>query len=115
MLPQNIAMETGVVVLATGFSSYTPHTGEYGFGENQEVMTLPDLLQKLAEMKDEKGGQLHLDGRRIRSLAIIHCVGSRQIPGVHEEDENGHLNEYCSRVCCSASINAANTIREDCP
>ncbi|QJT07753.1 CoB--CoM heterodisulfide reductase iron-sulfur subunit A family protein [Oceanidesulfovibrio marinus] len=115
MLPQNIALETGVVVLATGFSSYTPHTGEYGFGENQEVITLPDLLQKLSEMKDEKGGQLHLDGRRIRSLAIIHCVGSRQIPGVHEEDENGHLNEYCSRVCCSASINAANTIRESFP
>jgi heterodisulfide reductase subunit A len=39
-------------------------------------------------------------------------VGSRQIPGIHPEDASGHLNEYCSRTCCSATLNAANIIRE---
>ena len=40
-------------------------------------------------------------------MAMIHCVGSRQIPGIHEADEAGVLNEYCSRTCCTATIQAA--------
>lgn len=43
---------------------------------------------------------------------MIHCVGSRQIPGIHPLNENGSLNEYCSRTCCSATLHAAATIRE---
>ena len=46
---------------------------------------------------------------------MIHCVGSRQIPGIHEENEGGYLNEYCSRTCCSATLYAANQIRENYP
>ena len=46
---------------------------------------------------------------------MIHCVGSRQIPGIHEENEGGYLNEYCSRTCCSATLYAANLIRERYP
>jgi len=61
------------------------------------------------------GPEFHLDKRKIRSLVLIHCVGSRQIPGIHEEDASGHLNEYCSRTCCSATIHAANRIREHYP
>jgi heterodisulfide reductase subunit A len=61
------------------------------------------------------GHTLEVNGRKIRSIAMIHCVGSRQIPGVHEEDENGYLNEYCSRTCCSATLHAANEIRKHHP
>jgi heterodisulfide reductase subunit A len=46
---------------------------------------------------------------------MIHCVGSRQIPGIHPETEGGYLNEYCSRTCCSATLNAAKIIRKTCP
>jgi heterodisulfide reductase subunit A len=42
---------------------------------------------------------------------MIHCVGSRKIPGVHEETEGEYLNEYCSRTCCSATLHAANVVR----
>jgi heterodisulfide reductase subunit A len=56
-----------------------------------------------------------LHGRPIRSMALIHCVGSRQIPGIHAENEGGYLNEYCSRTCCSAALYAANLIREHYP
>lgn len=109
-----LALETGVVILATGFSSYRPRSGEYGYGENPEVLTLPEFLRLLARSR-RTGGALSLDGRTIRRMAIIHCVGSRQIPGVHQEREDGTLNEHCSRVCCSASINAAVTVRESWP
>jgi heterodisulfide reductase subunit A len=109
------AVQTGVIVLATGFSSYVPRQGEYGYGEHPQVVTLPDLIRKMADMPGDAGGTMTLDGRPVRRAALVHCVGSRQIPGVHEEDEHGRLNEYCSRVCCSAAIRTANEIRERFP
>lgn len=107
-------VETGVVVLATGFAPYAPRAGEYGYGDLKEVMTLPQFILKTAD-SEKKGKFLDLDGREVRSVAMIHCVGSRQIPGIHEEDESGHLNEYCSRTCCAATIHVANHIRENHP
>jgi len=109
--PDEFTVETGVIILATGFTSYTPSTGEYGFGEHEQVITLPELIRSMAENKTS-GNLLAYNGRKIRSMAMIHCVGSRQIPGIHPEDEEGHLNEYCSRTCCSATLNAANIIRK---
>ncbi|WP_054689453.1 CoB--CoM heterodisulfide reductase iron-sulfur subunit A family protein [Desulfosarcina cetonica] len=112
--PSTISLETGMIVLATGFTPYTPRHGEYGFGESPHVITLPQLIEKMA---DQPAGRncLEIDGRRIRSMVMIHCVGSRQIPGIHPEDESGHLNEYCSRTCCTATLATANRIRETCP
>ena len=107
-------VEAGVVVLATGIKPYAPRHGEYGFGDFKEVITLPELIKNMAQKKDN-GTVLELNGRTIRSVAMIHCVGSRQIPGIHEEDETGYMNEYCSRTCCSATLNAANTMREKYP
>jgi heterodisulfide reductase subunit A len=107
-------VEAGVVVLATGIKPYTPRHGEYGFGEYEEVITLPELI-KIMGASGNNGSSLEVRGRKIKSLAMIHCVGSRQIPGIHEEDETGYMNEYCSRTCCSATLNAANTIRETYP
>ncbi|SHF94841.1 heterodisulfide reductase subunit A [Desulfacinum infernum DSM 9756] len=103
-------VDTGVVVLATGFQPYEPRKGEYGYGEMPEVVTLPQFIEALRDA-DADGSFLTLGGRPIRSVAMIHCVGSRQIPGVHEEDASGHLNEYCSRTCCSATLFAANQVR----
>ena len=107
-------VETGVVVLATGFRPYTPHRGEYGYLEFQEVITLPELIQQMAEAPED-GKFLKIGEREIRSIAMIHCVGSRQIPGIHEPDASGNLNEYCSRTCCSALLHGANRIRENYP
>jgi heterodisulfide reductase subunit A2 len=110
--PEEFGLDAGIIVLATGFKPYQPRTGEYGFGEFPEVVTLPEFIRLAAEAG---GDTLVVNGRPIRSLAMIHCVGSRQIPGIHEENEGGYLNEYCSRTCCSATLNAANLIRENYP
>jgi heterodisulfide reductase subunit A len=48
-------------------------------------------------------------------MALIHCVGSRQIEGVHKPRADGRVNDYCSRVCCTASLAAANRVRERFP
>jgi heterodisulfide reductase subunit A2 len=112
--PETFDLDAGVVVLATGFRPYQPKPGEYGYREFPEVVTLPELIRLLPEVPAE-GGALVLNGRPIRHLALIHCVGSRQIPGIHSENEGGYLNEYCSRTCCSATIYHANLIRENYP
>ncbi len=108
--PTEFSLETGAVILATGFRPYAPRRAEYGYGEFKEVVTLSDFIQKAALA--DPGHVLEIDGRPIRSIAMIHCVGSRQIPGLHEPDESGCLNEYCSRTCCTAMLQAAARTRE---
>jgi heterodisulfide reductase subunit A len=109
-----VTFETGAVVMATGFRPYTPGYGEYGYLSHPEVMTLPEFLEETASnCPDEK--VLKVKGRRIKRLAFIHCVGSRQIPGIHEPEDDGDLNEYCSRTCCSAVLRTAVEIRESYP
>ena len=110
---EEVEVKAGVIVLATGFRPYRPRRGEYGYGEFPQVVTLPELIHLLAEAP--AGDTLVLNGRPVRHAAMIHCVGSRQIPGIHEENEGGYLNEYCSRTCCSATLYAANLIRERYP
>jgi heterodisulfide reductase subunit A len=112
--PASFVIETGVIVLATGFKSYAPKSGEYGFETHREVITLPELIKRMAQNRNS-GDYLEVAGRKIRSMAMIHCVGSRQIPGIHPEDADGRLNEYCSRTCCTATLNAANIVRQTYP
>jgi len=111
---EEYTVEAGVILLATGFRPYSPRKGEYGFGEFEEVVTLPEFIKLMAKSR-RNGDLLEIKGKKIKSVAIIHCVGSRQIPTIHEEDETGHLNEYCSRTCCTATLHAANTVRENYP
>lgn len=107
-------METGVIVFATGFQPYAPQEGEYGYLKQPEVITLPELIRHMAEGRPA-GRRLTVGERKIRRVAFIHCVGSRQIPGIHEPGRDGQLNEYCSRTCCSATLQAAVRIRESYP
>lgn len=109
-----VKIDTGAIVMATGSVLYTPFKGEFGFGRHREVITLQDLIYILKENKSS-GSALEFNGRRIKNMVMIHCVGSRQIPGIHQPKENGRLNEYCSRVCCSSMLNASNQIREKFP
>ena len=107
-------LESGVIVFATGFQTYQPHQGEYGYERYPDVITLPELIRHLAANTSD-GDTLRINGRKIRRVALIHCVGSRQIPGIHEENPDGTLNEYCSRTCCTATLQAACEIRERYP
>ena len=55
------------------------------------------------------------NGRPIRNICLVHCVGSRQVEGVHEAGPDGRINEYCSRVCCTATLRAAVDLRRRFP
>jgi len=112
--PSEIGLDVGAIVVATGFDLYEPHEGEYGYGKHAEVITLAQLIRLLDE-QGPTGGKLQRNGRPIRNVCLIHCVGSRQVEGIHEPGPDGRLNDYCSRVCCTATLHTANEIRERFP
>lgn len=111
--PKSFEITVGAVVVATGFDPYTPPQGEYGFGELPQVITLPQLIRQLGLTKD--GQPLLLTGRAIRDVALIHCVGSRQIDGIHPPQADGQVNNYCSRVCCTATLHLTDELHKRFP
>ena len=112
--PIEFDINVGAVAVATGFRPYEPFPGEIGYGKFPEVITLPQL-ERLLAADGPTGGKLEWNGRSVRSLAMIHCVGSRQVDDVHQPQPDGQVNNYCSRVCCTATLNAANIIHERLP
>ena len=106
-------LTAGAVVVATGFDPYAPLHGEYGYGELPEVVTLPQLIRHLAEAGE--GSPLEWNGHPVRDVALIHCVGSRQVEGVHAPQPDGQVNNYCSRVCCTASLHLLEELHQRFP
>ena len=46
---EELDLDAGVIVLATGFRPYQPRQGEYGYQEFPEVVTLPEFIRLMAE------------------------------------------------------------------
>jgi heterodisulfide reductase subunit A2 len=111
--PLIFEVNVGAVVVATGFKPYEPQEGEYGYGVFPEVITLPQFIRLLALNDGEE--ELRWNGRVVRSAAFVHCVGSRQMDGVNPPQADGQVNSYCSRVCCTATLHAANELRRQFP
>jgi heterodisulfide reductase subunit A2 len=106
-------LNVGAIVVATGFDPYQPRQGEYGYGELSQVVTLPQLIRILASI--EMGKPLVWNGHPVRDVAFIHCVGSREIEGVDEPHEDGKINDYCSRVCCTATLHIIDDVHQRFP
>lgn len=111
--PQSFALLVGAIVVATGFDPYQPRQGEYGYGELSQVITLPQFIRTLAQLPE--GKPLIWNGHPVRDIAFIHCVGSREIEGVDEPHEDGQVNNYCSRVCCTATLHIMQDVQERFP
>ena len=109
-----IDISAGAIVVATGFEHYKPPKDEYGFGKLPQVVTLPDFIKWLSQTEEGSDHPV-MDGRPTRSVAFIHCAGSRQVKGVAKPAPDGSINEYCSRVCCTATLQAVCELREKHP
>ena len=107
-------IEVGILLIATGYEHYEPYNGEYGYGQFKQVITLPALIRML----DEQGpfqGLPRFNGRPVKNIGFIHCVGSRQLDGVTEPTGDRPINKHCSRVCCTATLQTANELRDKYP
>ncbi|MEF3280596.1 MAG: CoB--CoM heterodisulfide reductase iron-sulfur subunit A family protein [Elusimicrobiota bacterium] len=105
-------VKAGAIIIATGFDFYKPLDGEYGWGKSPFILTLPQFNELLEK---NTGSELEIEGKKIKSATFIHCVGSRQINGIDKPGKNGKVNEYCSRICCTAIIHSANRLKEKFP
>ncbi len=95
---ETVELTVGSIVVATGFEPYAPQAGEFGYGL-PGVVTLPEFKELLAT----GARPLAYQGRPVRSIAYVYCVGSRESP-----DRSGRT--YCSRYCCSATSHIATVV-----
>ncbi|MFW9981546.1 MAG: CoB--CoM heterodisulfide reductase iron-sulfur subunit A family protein [Candidatus Thorarchaeota archaeon] len=91
--------DVGTVIVATGFEPFKPF-GYYSYGESPNILTLAELQ----ELPPSKELTRPSDGKPVKKMVFIGCVGSR-LPGI-----KGH--EHCSRHCCSATAKAAADLRD---
>ncbi len=116
-LPEVVTLPQLIRLLAAARSeSGLPLPAGEGRGEGSVgAPAKPVLALTLSQRERELGvsrRELVWHGRPVRNIALIHCVGSRQIEGIHEPRDGQPLNEYCSRVCCTATLQAANELKE---
>ena len=109
---EKIQVKVASVVVATGFESYSPREGEYGYKVAKGVVTLPELEEmRLRSL----GGALEVEGRRVRDVAFIYCVGSRQKEEAQPAEGSAppaRSNRYCSRFCCNAAVNESSVLEK---
>jgi heterodisulfide reductase subunit A2 len=96
----------GGIIVATGFELYDPSVlPQYGYGVIPEVYTSLEFERLLSQTGPTSGKLLMKNSKEPESVAIIHCVGSR--------DKN--FKEYCSSVCCMYALKFARLIEKHSP
>jgi heterodisulfide reductase subunit A len=91
---QEEVLEHGVAIIATGGQPMEPD--EYAYGKDPRIMTSLELDRKLMDDDPVVG--------KARSAVFIQCVGSRE-PN----------RPYCSRVCCTHSVDTAVQLKKRSP
>ena len=101
--PQYLDVEVGAVIVSTGFKAIDPTAlVNYGYGRYPEVYTSLEFERLNNATGPTSGKILMKNGQPPGRVAIIHCVGSRDV----------RYRKYCSRVCCMYSMKFAHLERE---
>lgn len=100
---QVVELEVGAIILATGYDIFdASQIPQYGYGKYDNVITALEF-ERMTCAAGPTSGKIRLkDGRTPQSVAIIHCVGSR--------DKN--YREYCSKICCMYALKHAHHLRD---
>ena len=104
---RTLSVEISSIIWAAGWEPYDANKLDIlGFGKYPDVITNV-MMERLSAADGPTGGQILRPStkEKVSSVAFVQCAGSR--------DEN-HL-EYCSSVCCMASLKHTNYIREQYP
>ena len=105
--PKTFELNVGSIVWATGWKPYPLEKLEnLGAGKLKNVISNMQM-ERLAAPSGPTSGKIvrPSDGAEPKRIAFVQCAGSR--------DEN-HLN-YCSYICCMASLKQVRYVRERYP
>ena len=93
MKEEQETIEAGSIILGFGFEPFLAQKkGEYGFGRYKNVLTSIQFERMLSTSSPSEGGPVRVsDDRRIRKMAFVQCVGSRD-PSCGQD--------HCSTICC---------------
>jgi len=96
-------VEVGAIVLATGGKVFDPsHLEQFHYGEMENVVTNLEFERICNAGGPTEGELVRPDGRHIRSVAFVQCVGSRDL----------NHNPWCSFFCCMASVKGGRLVME---
>jgi quinone-modifying oxidoreductase subunit QmoA len=104
---RTLSVNVHSIIWAAGWEPYDANKLDIlGFGKYPDVITNV-MMERLSAADGPTGGQILRPStkEKVNNVAFVQCAGSR--------DEN-HL-EYCSSVCCMASLKHTNYIREQYP
>ncbi len=99
-----IDIDVGNIILATGYDTFDSRKiPQYGYGRLANVFTSLEF-ERLCNAAGPTNGQIVLrDGVTTpKSVAIIHCVGSRDT----------RFNAHCSAVCCMSALKFGHLVIE---
>lgn len=96
-------IDVGSIILATGYHQWDASVmTQFGFGKFDNVISSLQF-ERMSNASGPTNGRILLkDGREPEAVAIIHCVGSRDV----------NYHEYCSRVCCMYALKNAHLLKE---
>ena len=108
MLPQELELKVGAVIMAPGFKTFDPDgRPEFGYGRYPNVVTSLEF-ERINSASGPYGGHLKRpgDGKEPKRVAWIQCVGSR---------DAAIGRDYCSYVCCMYATKQAVIAQEHAP
>ncbi len=93
----------GTIVLATGFKDFdAARIPALNYGKCDNILSAPEFERLINASGPTSGKVLLKNGKPPQSVAILHCVGSR----------DAKYNEYCSRACCMYSLKLSQLVHE---
>ncbi len=99
--PTDTVYDVGSIIVATGYKEFdASRITHYGYGKLPNVVTSFELEKMLRD-----GRVTTKEGKAPQYVAIIHCVGSRNL----------EFHAYCSRVCCMTALKYAHEIKSAVP
>ncbi len=90
--------DADAIIVATGFSPFSPESKPYGYGVFKNVITNLEM----EEILRRHGRTIRpTDGGNADRIAFVQCVGSR-------DAKLNHL--WCSKVCCGSALRMAGLV-----
>ncbi|MEW6067390.1 MAG: CoB--CoM heterodisulfide reductase iron-sulfur subunit A family protein [Nitrospirota bacterium] len=101
-----IEKNVGGIIVATGFDLFDSATlPEFGYGKLPDVYTSLEFERILSQTGPTGGKILMKNSKEPKSVAVIHCVGSR----------DKKFRDYCSSVCCLYALKFSHLIAKKVP